>query len=57
MERCIKIRGVWKWVRKYLFWPPETQNAKEYKEECVGARVFGNNSGNDCSGLWKHRNT
>jgi hypothetical protein len=57
MERCIRTRDVRKWVRKYLFQHPETQNAKEYKEECAGARVSRNKSGNLCSGLRKHRHT
>jgi hypothetical protein len=57
MEEYIKIRGVQKWVQKYLFQTPETQYMKDYKEECAGARVSGNKSGNNCSGLQRHRNT
>jgi hypothetical protein len=56
MEGCTRTRDVQKWVRNYLFWPPETQNAKEFKEECAGTRVSGNKSGNNCSGLRRHRN-
>jgi hypothetical protein len=57
MERCIRTRGVWKWIRKYLFWTPEIKYTREYKEECARARVSGNKSGNNCSGLQRHRNT
>jgi hypothetical protein len=56
MEGCTRTRDVRKWVRNYLFRPPETQNAKEYKEECAGTRVSGNKSGYNCSGIRRHRN-